>query len=52
VTTISGERGDTVALDGWSLGGVLSRAVARAAPDVVRRIVRLVADRTGVSRGR
>lgn len=39
VRSISTERNDSVALVGWSLGGILSRAVARERPDVVRCIV-------------
>ena len=39
VMEVSGERNDAVALVGWSLGGVLARVVARAAPGAVRRIV-------------
>ena len=31
--------GRPVSLVGWSLGGVLSREVARARPDVVRRVI-------------
>lgn len=39
VAALAADRNDRVALIGWSLGGILSRAVARERPDLVRRIV-------------
>ena len=39
VQSLGSDRRDSVALVGWSLGGVLSRVVARERPDLVRRIV-------------
>jgi pimeloyl-ACP methyl ester carboxylesterase len=35
------ERGEAVALVGWSLGGVLARELARLRPDLVRAVVTL-----------
>ena len=39
IRTVARERQDTVALVGQSIGGVLSREVARQAPSLVRRVV-------------
>jgi len=39
VRSLAADRRDSVALVGWSLGGILSRVVARERPDLVRRIV-------------
>lgn len=36
---VAGDSGDTVALVGWSLGGTIAREVARARPDLVRRVI-------------
>jgi pimeloyl-ACP methyl ester carboxylesterase len=39
VRDVATARSDTVALVGWSLGGILSRVVARDAPELVRCVV-------------
>lgn len=39
VESLASERGDSVALVGWSIGGVIGREVARERPDLVRRVV-------------
>ena len=39
VAALAEESGRPVSLVGWSLGGVISREVARARPDLVRRVV-------------
>lgn len=38
---LAGERGERVALVGWSLGGILARELARLRPDLVRHVVTL-----------
>lgn len=39
VAQLRDRHGDTIDLIGWSLGGMLARATARAAPDTVRRVI-------------
>lgn len=39
VTDLADRTGDRVALVGWSIGGVVSREVARRFPEAVRRVV-------------
>ena len=46
----AGERGERVALVGWSLGGVVARELARLRPDLVERVVTLGAPVTGGAR--
>ena len=39
VAQLRDRQGDTIDLIGWSLGGMLARATARALPDTVRRVI-------------
>jgi alpha-beta hydrolase superfamily lysophospholipase len=45
--TWAAERGEPVALVGWSLGGIVARELARLRPDLVRRVVTLGAPVVG-----
>ena len=45
--TLAAERGEAVALVGWSLGGVVARELARLRPDLVRAVVTLGAPVVG-----
>ncbi len=39
VATWCAERGEPIALVGWSLGGVIAREVTRVRPDIVERVI-------------